>query len=695
MDELTFLARRVRADHVLAAALKEMGWSTTKLGALKGNDTEVLDAVVLSVEKRYPDYKVNSSEFENLVEAAEEASCAIWARHGEIRDTDLALASMKAKAERKLAERRRFREEEIGRKAQRKGTAVRSRWPTRATMLKSAAGDDRYQREMIESDERKRWLKELEKQVRQASTWEIVGTDQGLLSRRMGKGRRANTLRKHVKTWEHFIRWLLAAYGVKWPEAPYQFADYLLSRAMEPCGPSIPVSAFKTLIFMEHAAEIPKEEQLNTSGAIRNALEEIKLQLESDNPRPRRQAVQLLVTVVAALERKVMEEKAPRFVRGFAWYKLVKVWGAMRFHDTTGVDFGSMSLDGFALVANLTRTKTSGPGKRIMQLKLIIGGKVFLEEPRWLETGWKIWEELSDEAGCRERDFFLTLPEGSLNNSSRRMAGYQAASGMSQAIYKELLCPCTGGWEHLMEVGVGCIWSEHSERVTLRTWAGAAGVPDTVCKMLGRWTPSVDQSYDRSIAAQIVRAQMHVAEFIKQNYNHVDPFGETAVLRKVEEQMVAVGYHREVIAVQREKLESFATVGRPLKRIRWGDGSSRDPIEEPAGSEVVSSSSEDEEGKAMIDAAIKRNTGLVLGDYMVSIVGRAKTRTLHRYGECYRQPGVHYKEYETFGTELPKASEYHRACQVCFPRAVKNAETSDSDGSGSDEEISSSSSESI
>ena len=29
---------------------------------------------------------------------------------------------------------------------------------------------------------------------------------------------------------------------------------------------------------------------------------------------------------------------------------------------------------------------------------------------------------------------------------------------------------------------------------------GAAGVPETV------WTPSVDQSYDRSVAAQIVRA---------------------------------------------------------------------------------------------------------------------------------------------------------------------------------------------
>lgn len=63
-----------------------------------------------------------------------------------------------------------------------------------------------------------------------------------------------------------------------------------------------------------------------------------------------------------------------------------------------------------------------------------------------------------------------------------------------------------------MELGVGCVWSEDSERVMMRTWAGAAGVPETVWKMLGRWTPSLDQSYDRSVAVHIVLAQVHVTK---------------------------------------------------------------------------------------------------------------------------------------------------------------------------------------
>lgn len=177
----------------------------------------------------------------------------------------------------KLADGKRVREEQIGSQVKRKGDAVRVKWPTRATMLKSAAGGDLYQRGLVEEAERTRWLKELAKQIKEADTCDVSGADHGLFAARIGKGRRANTLRKHVKTWGQFIGWLTATYGVKWPERPFQFADYLISRAMEPCGRSIPVSAFKTLVVMEHAAEIPKDLQLNTAGAIKNAMEEVKL----------------------------------------------------------------------------------------------------------------------------------------------------------------------------------------------------------------------------------------------------------------------------------------------------------------------------------------------------------------------------------------------------------------------------------
>ena len=36
----------------------------------------------------------------------------------------------------------------------------------------------------------------------------------------------------------------------------------------------------------------------------------------------------------------------------------------------------------------------------------------------------------------------------------------------------------------------------------MRTWAEAAGVPEAVRKQLGRWTPSVDLSYERTTRVQ-------------------------------------------------------------------------------------------------------------------------------------------------------------------------------------------------
>ena len=43
-------------------------------------------------------------------------------------------------------------------------------------------------------------------------------------------------------------------------------------RANEPCGRTVPNNIFKTLIFMENAGEIPPEEQIDRSPAVKNVL---------------------------------------------------------------------------------------------------------------------------------------------------------------------------------------------------------------------------------------------------------------------------------------------------------------------------------------------------------------------------------------------------------------------------------------
>lgn len=79
-------------------------------------------------------------------------------------------------------------------------------------------------------------------------------SDDALLIR-VAKGRRANTPRKHVKTWKKASRWMDAAFGQQWPGSPECFAEFIEAMVEEPCSRSFPESVYKALIvmFLEYA----------------------------------------------------------------------------------------------------------------------------------------------------------------------------------------------------------------------------------------------------------------------------------------------------------------------------------------------------------------------------------------------------------------------------------------------------------
>jgi len=74
------------------------------------------------------------------------------------------------------------------------------------------------------------------------------------------------------------------------------------------------------------------------------------------------------------------------------------------------------------------------------------------------------------------------------------------------------------------------------------------------------------------------------------------------------------------------------------------------------------------------------------GTFVLSVVGRSKRRTLHQVGSCYRQPGVHYKEYLVVGDVRPVLEKGERLCISCFGKrdqvatqvGVINGDSSDS-----------------
>ena len=310
-------------------------------------------------------------------------------------------------------------------------TAGQERLPKTVASWRPAKGggdlalvDVEEQRQGQESSMRARWIKELACLVEKCglpAAGPFVGPQRELAMKRLGKGRRPATLRKHVRTWQRISRWISCAFGVSWPSAEH-FVAYLHVRAAEPCGRTVHASCLKSLLFLESAGELSEADKVSRHPAIRNSLEELALELSDKDLRGKRQACQLLVTQVCAMERLVVSGKGPRFIRAFAWFRLFKLWGCLRYSDTEGMPAKSVSLEHRGLCARLDRTKTSGPGKKLEVLFAYVSKDAWLVEADWLSCGW---------------------PSRDLEGCVGKMARYCRAAAMSQALFQSLeIAPC-------------------------------------------------------------------------------------------------------------------------------------------------------------------------------------------------------------------------------------------------------------
>ena len=709
MESLVTLAGVLGLDRKLASVLQDLGWTTLRLATLADAESQIWDSVLDGARTAAGDSSIQRDSFSDLVGASLNWAEMAWKVEGGTNGSDLFLEGSILRAQHRLNAVREERISAICALVHRKGSAAVVRWPTRLDRLKAEAADNVDLREKAERNERDRWIGCLRGILIEASVpvaRELLDVRGLTLTRRFGKGRRASTLRKHVKTWVKFRGWLMATFELRWPHEPCHFSTYLEARADEPCGKSIPASLLKTLIFMENAAEIPKGEQINNAPTIRNTLEEIALQLESVDMKPKKQALMIPVAVVVSWEKAVLDEDLPRFARAYAWFRLMKLWGCMRFDDTTGLAFDSIVIHSFGLEGELRKTKTSGPGKKVNILKVFISHEAYVFEEEWLPVGWKIWKDMSIEKDLTSRDFFLPAPNRSLQGVVGRIANYSMASTMSHALSSALKIRFEGATVKLFAEGVSVCWTEHSERATLRSWARVSGIPEDVCKRLGRWTPTVDQSYDRTVRATVLKAQANIARFVRSNLGKADPFDEGLVLQKVASVMEELGYYSGEIQLQIEKLTSYSPAGPAAKKVRWsshhddsgselsGDGSceldEEVSEERPKTPEVESVQGDDsEESPVHAEEPVPQPS---FGTYVVAIVGRSHRRTLHRMGECHRKPGAHFGRFEVLGNDLPSSSMYHHACKVCFPLGacqvdeVSGGESSSGDASSSDSE---------
>ena len=591
----------------------------------------------------------------------------------------------------------------------------RAVWPTRLARRTAEQLDDK-QRASVEEKERERLTKELVMLLRktcliakESDKEEGRGQAQIWVTRRHAMGRRPNTLRVHVRLGRKMAAYMAAAYGRPWFRDESDVMEYVGMRLEEPCGKSVPRSVWSTLRFWEQAAELPEQERISISPALKNFFDEVARHPSwTDALKLRSSANRLTIRVVLAWEELVVRPNEKPYVRVFAWFKLLKLWAALRWDDTMGIPPSSLELvREKGLKGKIVRSKTSGEGRRVEMQEFYVAFDCWLERRGWLQEGWQLFRELGRGYGNEGRDFLLPRPDRHLRGFRGAMVKYPEAMAMSRALLSMATRPDEDGlWNQLLITvpETSGFWSEHSERITIISWAAALEVDPDARKRWGRWKPTTDEEYAKTSQTMVMAAQKKVASQIRDGMTRPNLVEDAEILLELGRWLEERGIVEHQIDEQLKRLrlrpgrrwrrgvdrlsdsdfelvEDMSEVGaqdghvvddldsRPPTTPLIGEG---DATEDEKSLGEVGASSPAAAAEEVLELARQlmdddgEEPSVSKGTFVLSVVGRSKRRTLHQIGACYRKPGVHYKEYLVIGDARPVLEKGERLCISCF-----------------------------
>ena len=137
-------------------------------------------------------------------------------------------------------------------------------------------------------------------------------------------------------------RFLLGAHGTPFPTGTAQILDFFDARAAGKAARTTFAATLLSLAFLEEAGEVPDGQRLAKQPALTNAAKEhasrrALLAKELGEAQGRKQAPPLLLGLLGPLKATVSDDSLPRFTRAYAWYRLLRHWASLRFHDTSGM----------------------------------------------------------------------------------------------------------------------------------------------------------------------------------------------------------------------------------------------------------------------------------------------------------------------------------------------------------------------
>ena len=520
------------------------------------------------------------------------------------------------------------------------------------------------------------------------------------LARHLCGGRRTSTLKARVREARKLQNWLMTTYGTPWISRIVQLLDYICERAREPCAASVPKSILACVDFVESVGGIQEANRSSYHPTVVSVFKDITIELKCSKPLvEKRKAPQTLLAMIIGLEDLVTSVKLSNYVRVAAWTRLLRIWMSLRFSDTLHMPPSKAVYDCGVLTVTITRTKTTGPGKKIEVLKAYIGPGVWIHCSEWLHQGWMIFVSM----GASSRLCWLPKPSRDLQSFTEDPPTYMDSCGISRKLFGLMKCfkyepafalendafvPVIDGDGEPLQLlmpGVQAFWMEHSDRAVLPGWTHLLEYNKETRDMLGRWSPQNSDEYLRVAKTSNLRTQTAVAAKVRGGLNFAD-LGEDEALYRLGSFMEERGFTEDEIAFQKKLLRMpFYALADPAPKP-VDIAQILDPLLAP---EV-----EDLSDVEMPDALSAPEEGGVPQDtWVLRLEKGGRSRTLHKVGWCWRTPGIHYASFETLSLEeamefcrleedvgtaasasnakaLPASRT--RVCKNCFPKGGRS-----------------------
>ena len=555
---------------------------------------------------------------------------------------------------------------------------ARPRWPGRMRQQMADASTNTAKAD-AEEKERARWVDELVQILIEADTPAVhiaaETPDPQKTLRRAAAGRRAKTLRKKVRSWKAFRKYLLRVYGQPWPTSATQMAEYADVRAQEPCGATFFDAFCQAASFMEKAGGFQHDDMLSAKDWFKNQIADMKA--HACILHPKGTALRFPICFIHAWERLVSDPTEDPYARMFVWMILVMWWSTLRWDDGQWVDVDSMRLDKRGFSATLRRTKTTGSDKKVVTAQAFVSSQAWLTNQEWLSAGFELWND-----HYFRRDFLLPLPTPDLQGFAATEARYEDAAAMLRIILARTPSNHNGVPDEASR-----LWTLHSPRHGLPAAATAIGVESKLVDFLGAWRAQAGQLYADQRRLQTEKIQRAVAEAGGGAWGYADIFNDEDVIQRYRAHLEAHGSPPETIHSLCNGIQPMQDADTPVKCQSCAATSPNRAIstcpaclavgcsdcilgsiclaclstvkqEDPDEIQGVGAQSEEQVGASAVP---KEEEG-----YVVCITNKTSTRMLHWVGACWRVPGISYRTFEWLGREIPDPSSYNAICKDCW-----------------------------